>query len=165
MFSFRCTRRLINKLQVSVVIDPPQPNTRLGDWYGNVLFSGYHRLIIFVSEQSLLPVIMPLRERKQLLPSFRSRLSELLFHLDVPEKVVSLELANMEQALIARTSNRSVLGTMNQFIQDSKIYMQMHDEFNLIDLELWLAETPCGPKEYRYPDKIAPLLLSEYLIQ
>ena len=161
MFSFRCTRRLINKLQVSVVIDPPQPNTRLGDWYGNVLFSGYHRLIIFVSEQSLLPVIMPLRERKQLLPSFRSRLSELLFHLDVSEKAVSLELANMEQALIARTSNRSVLGTMNQFIQDSKIYMQMHDEFNLIDLELWLAETPCGPKEYRYPDKLAPLLLSE----
>jgi len=67
----------------------------------------------------------------------------------------------MERALIARTSNRSVLGTMNQFIQDSKIYMQMHDEFNLIDLELWLAETPCGPKEYRYPDKLAPLLLSE----
>ena len=161
MFSFRCTRRLINKLQVSVVIDPPQPNTRLGDWYGNVLFSGYHRLIILVSEQSLLPVIMPLRERKQLLPSFCSRLSELLFHLDVSEKAVSLELANMEQALIARTSNRSVLGTMNQFIQDSKIYMQMHDEFNLIDLELWLAETPCGPKEYRYPDKLAPLLLSE----
>jgi hypothetical protein len=143
------------------VIDPPQPNTRLGDWYGNVLFSGYHRLIIFVSEQSLLPVIMPLRERKQLLPSFRSRLSELLFHLDVSEKAVSLELVNMERALIARTSNRSVLGTMNQFIQDSKIYMQMHDEFNLIDLELWLAETPCGPKEYRYPDKLAPLLLSE----
>jgi len=161
LFSFRCTRRLINKLQVSVVIDPPQPNTRLGDWYGNVLFSGYHRLIIFVSEQSLLPVIMPLRERKQLLPSFRSRLSELLFHLDVSEKAVSLELVNMERALIARTSNRSVLGTMNQFIQDSKIYMQMHDEFNLIDLELWLAETPCGPKEYRYPDKLAPLLLSE----
>jgi len=103
------------------VIDPPQPNTRLGDWYGNVLFSGYHRLIIFVSEQSLLPVIMPLRERKQLLPSFRSRLSELLFHLDVSEKAVSLELVNMERALIARTSNRSVLGTMNQFIQDSKI--------------------------------------------
>ncbi|MGB2896693.1 MAG: hypothetical protein WBB65_11095 [Anaerolineales bacterium] len=143
------------------MIDPPQPNTRLGDWYGNVLFSGYHRLIIFVSERSLLPVIMPLRERKQLLPSFRSRLSELLFNLDVSEKAVSLELANMEQALIARTSNRSVLGTMNQFIQDSKIYMQMHDEFNLIDLELWLAETPCGPKKYRYPDKLAPLLLSE----
>ncbi len=143
------------------MVDPPQPTTHLGDWYGNVLFSVHHRLIIFVSEQSLLPVIMPLRERKQLLPSFRSRLSELLFHLDVSEKVVSLELAEMRSVSIARTANPSVLGTMNDFIKSAKIYIQMHEDFSLLDLELWLAETPCGPKVYRYPNKLAPQLLAD----
>jgi len=161
VFSFRCTRRLIDKLQASVVINPPNPTTRLGNWYRNVLFSGYHRLIIFVSERSLLPVIMPLRERKQLLPSFRSRLSELLFHLDVSEKAVSMEIAEMRQASIARTDNPSVLGNMNDFIKSAKIYIQMHDDFNLLDLELWLAETPCGPKVYRYPNELAPRLLTD----
>ena len=142
------------------MIDPPQPTTRLGDWYGNVLFSRYHRLIIFVSERSLLPVIVPLRERKLLLPNFRSRLSELLFHLDVSEKAISFELAEMSQASIARTANPSVLGTMNDFMRSAKAYIQMHDDFDLLDLELWLAETPCGPKVYRYPDKLAPHLLA-----
>ncbi len=161
MFSFRCTRRLTNKLQASVVIDPPQPTTLLGDWYGNVLFSGYDRLIMLVSERSLLAVLMPLRERKQLLSSFRSRLAELLLHLDVSEKDVAFELSKMKEAVIARTANRSVLGTMNDFARNAKVYMKMHDSYSLLDLELWLAETPCGPKVYRYPNKLAPQLLAD----
>jgi hypothetical protein len=104
---------------------------------------------------------MPLRERKQLLPNFRSRLSELLFYLDVSEKAVSLELAEMKQASIAKTANPSLLGTMNDFIKNAKVYTQMHDDFNLLDLELWLADTPCGPKAYRYPNRLAPQLLAE----
>jgi len=161
VFTFRCARRLIDKLQASVVVDPPQPTTILGDWYGNVLFSAYHRLIVFVSERSLLPVIMPLREGKELLPNFRSRLSELLLHLGVSENAVSLELAEMRQASIAKTANPSLLGTMNDFIKNAKVYVQLHDDFDLLDLELWLAETPCGPIVYRYPNKLAPQLLAE----
>jgi hypothetical protein len=136
VLSFRCTRRLIAKLQPSVVIDPPQPTTRLGDWYGNVLFSGYHRLLIFVSERSLLPVLLPLRERSQLLPSFRARLAELLLHLGVSEKDVAMELSEMANVVIARTTNRNVLGTSNDFTQNAKVYMQMHEDFSLLDLEL-----------------------------
>ena len=161
MFTFRCTSRLINKLLAPVVDDPPPPTTRLGDWYGNVLYSGHDRLMIFVSERSLLPVVMPLRERTQLLPNFRSRLSELLMHMSVSEKAVSSELAEMRQASIAKTANPSLLGTMNDFIRNAKAYVQMHDDLHLLDLELWLAETPCGPGDYRYPDRLAPQLLAE----
>ena len=161
MFSFRCTRRLIAKLQASVVTDPPAPSTRLGDWYGNVLFTGYHRLLMFISERSLLPVIMPLRERDQLLPNFRARLAELLLHLGGSEKDVAKELSEMTEVMIARTANRSVLGTMNDFIQNAKVHIQMDEDFNLLDLELWLAETPCGPKEYRYPNELAIQLLED----
>ena len=143
------------------MIDPPRPTNLLGDWYGNVLFSGYHRLLMFVSERSLLPVLMPLRERNQLLPNFRARLAELLLHLEVSEKDVALELSEMTEAVIARTANPSVLGHMNDFTQNAKAYMQMHDNFSLLDLELWLAETPCGPKEYRYPNELAPQLLAD----
>jgi len=161
VFTFRCTRRLINKLQAPAIADPPVPTTRLGDWYGNVLFPGHHRLMIFVSERSLLPVVMPLRERSQLLGNFRSRLAELLPHLSVSENAVSSELAQMGHASIAKTDNASLLGTMNDFIRNARAYVQMSDGLDLLELELWLADTPCGPTVYRYPNRLAPQLLSE----
>ena len=159
MFTFRCTRRLIAKLQAPIVNDPPEPTTRLGDWYGNVLFSGHHRFLMFVSERSLLPVLMPLRERNQLLPNFRARLAELLLHLCIPEKDVTKELSEMAEVVIARTANRSLLGTMNDFTQNVKAYLQMHDDISLLDLELRLAGTPCGPNVYRYPNELAIKIL------
>jgi hypothetical protein len=114
---------------------------------------------MFVSERSLLPVLMPLRERNQLLPNFRARLAELLLHLGVSEKYVAVELSEMAEVVIARTSNRSVLGTMNDFTQNAKAYMQMNDDFSILDLELRLAGTPCGPKVYHYPNELALKLL------
>ena len=159
MFTFRCTQKLIERLGASVASDPPIPTTRLGDWYGNVLFIRHHRLMMFVSDRSLLPVIMPLRERQGLVSYFRSRLSRLLFQLGVEERLVSNELSQMEEAVIGVTASPSVLGSMNDFTQNAKVYFQMHEGFRLLDLELWLAEAPCGPLDYRSPNQVAPALL------
>jgi len=161
VFAFRCTQRLLNKLQVPAIADPAAPTTRLGDWYGNVFFPGHHRLMMFVSERSLLPVVMPLRERSQLLGNFRSRLAELLLQLSVSEKAVSLELAQMRDASFARTASASLLGTMNDFIRNARVHIEMDDGLDLLELELRLADTPCGPRVYRYPNKLGRQLLSE----
>lgn len=160
MFTFRCTQKLIKRLDLSVISNPPYPTTQLGDWYGNVLFIRHHRLMMFVSDRSLLPVIVPIRERQNLLINFRARLSTLLLQLGVEERLVSRELNRMEEAVIAPTASPSVLGSMNDFTQNAKVYFQMHDDFRLLDLELWLAEAPCGPLDYRSPNQIAPALLA-----
>ena len=117
--------------------------------------------MMFVSERSLLPVVMPLRERSQLLGNFRSRLAELLLQLSVSENAVSLELAQMRDASFARTSNASVLGTMNDFIRNARVHIEMDDGLDLLGLELRLADTPCGPRIYRYPNRLALQLLSD----
>ncbi len=83
MFTFRCTQKLIKRLDLSFISNPPYPTTQLGDWYGNVLFIRHHRLMMFVSDRSLLPVIVPIRERQNLLINFRARLSALLLQLGV----------------------------------------------------------------------------------
>ncbi len=160
MFTFRCTQKLIKRLDLSVISNPPYPTTQLGDWYGNVLFIRHHRLMMFVSDRSLLPVIVPIRERQNLLINFRARLSTLLLQLGVEERSVSHELNRMEEVVIAPTASPSVLGSMNDFTQNAKVYFQMHDDFRLLDLELWLAEAPCGPLDYRSPNQIAPALLA-----
>ena len=142
------------------MLQPQIATTQLGDWYGNTFFVLHHRLMMFVSEKSLLSVFMPLKERAKLLPNFRSRLSTLLLYLGVEEKNVLRELAEMNDAIVAKTASPSVLGSMNDFTYNAKDLFWRYEGFSLLDLELWLAETPCGPLEYGSPDQVAPELLA-----
>jgi hypothetical protein len=160
MFSFKCTRKLIKRLGAPVATQPLEATTHLGDWYGNVFFVKHHRLMMFVSDRSLLPMFMPLRERDKLLPNFRSRLSTLLLQLGVEERNVLEEMAEMEEAVVTKTASPSVLGSMNDFGQSAKIFFNRYEGFSLLYLELWLAETPCGPLNYRSPNQVAPELLA-----
>lgn len=161
MFSFRCTQKLIKKLGLSPISDPPVPTTQLGDWYGNVFYIKHQQLMMFVSDRSLLPVIMPLRERRDLLINFKERLFMLLFQLGVEERLVSDEFRKMDDVLIAKTASRSVLGSMNDFIQLAKDYFQMQENVSLLELELWLSEVPCGAMDYLSPKRVAPELLAK----
>lgn len=142
------------------MLQPQSATTRLGDWYGNVFFVMQHRLMMFVSDKSLLSVFMPLKERVKLLPNFRSRLSTLLLYLGVEEQNVLRELAEMEDAIVAKTASPSVLGSMNDLTHSAKDFFWRYEGFSLLDLELWLAQTPCGPLDYRSPDQVAPELLA-----
>ena len=159
MFTFRCTKTLIKKLGLPVIPDPPVPTTRLGDWYGNTLNIGRQRLILFTSDRSLLPVIMPLRERHDMLKNFKLRLAMLLIHLDVDTHLVSAELDQMESVVIARTASRSVLGSMNDFALIAKSYL-IDGDTDLQYVNQRLARLPCGPIDYQSPDHLAPELLS-----
>ena len=161
MFSFRCTKRLIKKLGLPVTPDPPPPTTRLGDWYGNTLNIRRQRLMIFVSDRSLLPIIMPLRERHEMLKNFKLRLALLLIHLDVDAHLISAELDQMETVVIAPTANRSVLGSMNDFSQIAKWYYRDDEVIDLLYTNQRLARIPCGPIDYQIPDQLAPALLSK----
>ena len=116
--------------------------------------------MMFVSDRSLLPVIMPIRERQNLLSNFRTRLSTLLLQLGVEERLVSYELIQMEEVEFAPTASANMLGSMNDFTQNAKAYFQMHDDIGLLDLELLLAEAPCGPLDYLSPNQVAPALLT-----
>ena len=140
--------------------DPPQPTTRLGDWYGNTLNTGRQRLMIFVSDRSLLSIIMPLRERHEMLKNFKLRLAMLLLHLDVDVHLVTSELDQMETVVIAQTANKSVLGSMNDFSQITKVYLANDDSTDLHRVNHRLAQIPCGPINYQSPDQLTRILLS-----
>jgi hypothetical protein len=116
--------------------------------------------MMFVSDRSLLPVIMPIRERQNLLINFQKRLSTHLMQLGIEERFVVDELDQMDEYVVAPTASPSVLGSMNDFTQNAKVYFKMHDNISLLDLELWLAEAPCGAMDYRSPNQVAPELLA-----
>ena len=133
MFAFRCTKVLTKKIGLPVTRNPPTPTTLLGDWYGNVLNIGHDRLMIFLSDRSLLPIVMPLREHHQLLSNFKKRLAYLLVRLDVDALLISAELDKMDTVIIAPTANRSVLASMNDFVFRAKRYFEYHEYVDLTE--------------------------------
>jgi hypothetical protein len=56
LFTLRCTKKLLTRLKVKPDPRPPPSTTKLGDWYADVLNLGRERLVLCVSELTLLPV-------------------------------------------------------------------------------------------------------------
>jgi hypothetical protein len=159
LFTFRCTRKLIKALGSELDASPPLPTTRLGDWYGNTFNPGHKRYMIFTSELSLLSVVLPLRERKSLLPSFRSRLAKLLDAFGVYEDQIEDELGEMEEFSISTTSSRSILASMRDLQINADYYVWQFPDASLLDLEIRLAQIPCGPLDMAFPSEVAIGLL------
>jgi hypothetical protein len=131
----------------------------LGPWYANVLNIGPNRLLQYMSAKSLLSVVIWRRESRTAEERFRVALQDLLRALAVPQGVVVAELATLAELTYARATDRSVLGSM----RDQAVTASYHFDNGrpLLELNLALAETPCGPIGYKFPERYAPALLTE----
>ena len=66
MVVLRCTLKLLVRLKQAGDLPAVESITRLGDWYGNILQVGRRQQLLFISERSRLPVVIPIREAKRL---------------------------------------------------------------------------------------------------
>src|SRR5450830_833438 len=107
MLVLRCTQKLLKRIGPPVA-DPPESTTALGDWYAQPLAVGHQRYVLLVSERSRLPILMPARNVKHLAARFPKGLG-------VPAAVISQELAEAGEIVVAKTDSRSLLGTLNDF--------------------------------------------------
>ena len=78
MVVLRCTRKLLVRLKRTEVCADAPSTTRLGDWYGNILRIGHRRHLLFISEHSRLPIVIPIREAKRLETIFPDTVCALL---------------------------------------------------------------------------------------
>jgi hypothetical protein len=90
-------------------------STRLGDWYGNALRLGRQQLLLFVSGRTRLAVIIPARDTRRLPTVLAHAVADRLAALGVPAALIEQERRHMADVVFARTDNRSVLGTMNDY--------------------------------------------------
>ena len=65
MLVLRCTQKLLKRIGQPVA-DPPQSTTALGDWFAQPLSVGHQRFVLFASEHSRLPILMPAKDTKHL---------------------------------------------------------------------------------------------------
>jgi hypothetical protein len=126
--------------------------TFLGNWYATALF-WKPQVALLVNEKTLLPVLMPLTPATDLATRFPEKLASVLAAHGVPQQFIDHELAQMNEVQYAKTSNRSVVGFMNQFSYLAQGYCDHLNTKDLLALSLKLSETPCSPL---YKTSISP---------
>ena len=142
------TKKLLDRLRRT--LDPHATGTTpLGDWYATVLF-WKPQVALFVNEQTLLPVLVPLAPATTLLDRFPDVLRDVLQAQETPRWFVDAELGEMGECKVAKASNRSVIGSMNEFSALAGIHHQAAPDDGLLALSLKLSEVPCGPLYKRH---------------
>lgn len=153
MLVFRCTKKLRSLLKVHEPPELPRSTTRLGDWYANTLFVGRLRLVIFISEATMLPVVIPLSDSKTLVPRFRQALTQMLDALGIPPEEVRREIDADGDPMFGPTASRQVVGVMNEMGYLAEAQIRSGDHGALLQLSLWLSRVPVGPLEHVFPDE------------
>jgi hypothetical protein len=143
VFTVRCTKRLLKHLGLTPRLEDSTPTTRLGDWYGNLLFAPEGPIVLFASERSLLPVIVPASTVSAVFPWFLEATAGMLHAVGVPGSAIRAELREMSDVHIGRTRNRRILGSMNDFMTLIDAYWD--HETTLQDLALRVSQSPSGP--------------------
>lgn len=159
MLTFRCTVAMQRKLHIHAAAEAPSSTTLLGDWYAHIVNAGHARLVLCVSEVSRLVVILAARNFDTFVPRFHSTAREVLQEIGIRPSAIEKELAEMNDAAFARTKNRSVLGTINDFSHHLRWLAKDRPDFSLIDCALYLSQIPVGP----YPDYKIPAQLTRQL--
>ena len=144
MFQLHCTKKLLDRIKPSAIAPDSASGILLGNWYATALF-WKPQVALLVNEKTLLPVLMPLAPATDLATRFPVHLADVLAAHGVPQQFIDHELAQMNEVQYAKTSNRSVVGIMNQFSYLAEGYREYLETKDLLALSLRLSETPCSP--------------------
>jgi hypothetical protein len=151
MVVLRCTQRLRRRLKQSDDEPSGTSSTRLGDWYGNLVQMGRRQALIFISERSRLPVLIPIREANRLTAAFPATVCRMLRAVGVAADDVEDERACMLEITYGRTHSRSLLGTLNDLSFGAHVHFMADPHDTLEAIALRLAETPIMPLDGACP--------------
>jgi hypothetical protein len=152
MVVLRCTRKLLERLKRSEASAGVASTTRLGDWYGNILRIGRRQHLLFISERSRLPVVIPIREAKRLEMIFPDAVCAVLAAVGIADECIADERSRMAEIAFGPTMNRSLLGTLNDYA-----FMAQQGNANRAEPESpeelmrFLAQTPILPLDGASP--------------
>ena len=167
MYSIHCTQKLLDRAKVPAIAAPTTaPTTYLGNWYATALF-WKPQVALLVNERTLLPVLMPLAPAAELALRLPEHLSSVLLAHGAPHALIEHELNAMLDFRYGKTSNRSLVGMLNQFTYLVEGYRDYNPTTDLLWLSMKLSETPCSPlyKKAISPDReLRRLIEAEWAI-
>lgn len=162
----RCTWRLMDELGTrrTEVIPYEGEIHPLDEWYAHVFFISRRKCVMFMNAKTRFSFVeMDLtRERlKSLDAIFRKGLSKALYEEDYPAETIKMFDDRARTIQLALTIDRSVIGTMNQFIKDFKyMYEYTRDDRVRDESELGRSLRRTPVLKHGFPDKNMKELLS-----
>lgn len=169
MLVLRGTKKVLRYLP-SPVEPPGESDTALGDWYANRIVVDRQPLLLLVSAKSLLPFLVPARNVRGLPARLAEAIGHRLERLGIDKGLIESEMQAMDTVVVAKTCDRSVLGTMNDFARSIPFYLDSPnwDETSLHLTEKRLEKTPCRAsgrfEDCIFPDrKTKELLVNKWL--
>lgn len=144
MVIIHCTTKLLKRIGPAQPVSDSSSTTALGSWYATALF-WRPQIALFVNETTLLPLLLPLAPAATLVHRFVDNLASELEKLSVPRSFIAHEMEQMVNHKLAKTTSRSVVGTMNEFAFLAEAHRDAGNEPDLLRLSVKLAGTPCGP--------------------
>ena len=126
MFTIHATKKLLDRVKAPAVGPIAEPETVLGNWYANAIFWKPH-VAVFVNEKTFLPVLVPLAPASSMATRLPDALGEVLEAINVDPSFMEAERVAMEDVAYAKTTNRQVVGVMNDFILSAPYYREAAD--------------------------------------
>jgi hypothetical protein len=152
MVVLRCTQKLLVRLKQTGDMPAVESTTRLGDWYGNILRLGRRQYLLFISERSRLPVVLPIGEAKRLTTVLPGAVCDVPATVGIAAADIADERSRMSEIAFGRTRNRSILGTMNDFAFMAQHVNRNRDEpESPEELVRFLSQTPILPLDGASP--------------
>ena len=152
MYTLRCTRKLLRRIDETPSSESVTPTTALGDWYANLLYLRPQQLVLGMNERTLVCALVPAAPAATVAERLRLEVGGMLADFGVPRAKVEAELAAMEHVTIGTTASRAVLGCMNDAVKMLAAYPRgARGELDLRAAALHLAENIYSLTDYARP--------------
>jgi hypothetical protein len=161
MYTARCTPRVLEALHLPVAENDQDSTTALGDWYVDFIQTRKHRLVHFVSDRSLLSVVVPVKTLTTALDRHVAGVASLLAALNLEPAVVEAEIAQMHQRGLGNARSQSVLASMLDLANRARSTLESAPSIAPEELSFQLGQVPLDPLAMRTPAQAATTLLRE----
>ena len=149
----RSTGKLAKLLGVPLAPHEASPDGN--EWYANLLWIDGRKCILFTHAETLFAFLVPdvLKGDITLFPRFFATCLDLeLERESLPFDAFGV--VDPDDAVIAKTADRSVLGSMNDFAYMAEVFILRDGgikSYDPLELNVFLRRTPMGALKYAYP--------------
>lgn len=151
----RCTEKLLKELKVRPSEEWPQ-NGYIGGWHANLLRIERRKCVIVTNDQTLYTLFIPALKKPEFErfgEIFGQHLFKNLCCEGFAQHQIERVLADNQEITIAKTNNRSVLGSMNDVAYQIEHRVRTLDGLDRLDLEAFnqeLNRIPMGAINYKF---------------
>lgn len=144
MMIIRTTASLAKRMKIKLGSTDQKSSTKMGDWYALDCVVARKQFIMCVSSLTRLVVVLEAAPYAQFPERICDAVTEVLKAIGVNNFSIKEERNQMYEFSLAKTDNKSILGTMNDYRYQLESWHQA-DRMNLNDtlaMSIYLSETP-----------------------